>query len=308
MDIKQLTYFLAVARAETYSLAASKLSVSQPALSISIKNLEEELGVKLFYTFGRRQMLTDEGKRLRDGAQKLLDLYRETIEGVKSSDDTGAGTITIGIPPLVGTFYLSDLIVDFNNVYPNIKINLVEFGAHKLDEMLNNGEIDIACTLKTVRTAEFESIPFTKQNNVAVVNKDHRLADHSTITLAELKDDPFAIFNDSFILYHQIIAGCHKAGFFPKIALLTSQWDLMVEIAAHNRGIAILPGPIETKYPNPAVRYIPFVDDMQYWEVVLAWNKKRYLSRACRIFLRHMIQSRPEAQKTKLPDILLGDL
>jgi len=309
MDIKQLNYFLTVARAETYSLAASRLSVSQPALSISIKNLEEELGVKLFYTFGRRQMLTDEGKRLKEKAQKLLDMYQETLEDVKSADSKSSGTITVGIPPIVATIYLSELIVDFNKVYPNVKINLVEDGSQKLDEMLLNGEIDIACTLKTVRTVDFEYLPFTKRQNVAILNKNHRLADRKSITLAELREEPFAIFNDNFILHHQIIAGCHKAGFYPKIAILTSQWDFMVEIAAHNRGVAILPSPIMEKYPNPDVRCIPFVDDMKHWEIILAWNKKRYLSKACRLFLRHIINNRDETKDSvKLPEILQGDL
>ena len=68
MDIKQLTYFMAVAQAGSFSQAAEHLGISQPALSISVKNLEEELGVKLLYAFGRRQMLTDEGRRLLEGA------------------------------------------------------------------------------------------------------------------------------------------------------------------------------------------------------------------------------------------------
>lgn len=309
MDIRQLNYFLTVARAETYSLAASKLSVSQPALSISIKNLEEELGVKLFYTFGRKQMLTDEGKRLKEKAQVLLDLYQETVEDVKLTDSNSAGTITIGIPPIVGTIYLSELIIDFNTVYPNVKINIVEDGCQKLDAMLQNGEIDIECTLPTARTSEFDFLPFTKQNNVAIVNKDHRFATRKSITLAELRDEYFAIFNDNFILHQQIITGCHKAGFYPKIAILTSQWDFMVEMAAHNRAVAILPEPIMKKYPNPEVSYVPFADDMQYWEIILAWNKKRYLSKTCRMLLKHILNNRPDIKSTaKIPAILKEEI
>lgn len=83
MDIKQLTYFMAVAQEGSYSKAAEKLGISQPTLSIAVKKLEEELGLPLFYTFNRRQVLTDGGLRLMNGGRQLIDLYQKTVEDVK---------------------------------------------------------------------------------------------------------------------------------------------------------------------------------------------------------------------------------
>lgn len=86
MDIKQLTYFMAVAQEGSYSKAAEKLGISQPTLSIAVKKLEEELGLPLFYTFNRRQVLTDGGLRLMNGGRQLIDLYQKTVEDVKVTD------------------------------------------------------------------------------------------------------------------------------------------------------------------------------------------------------------------------------
>ena len=87
MEMRQLKYFMAVAKAESYSAAAAELDVAQPTLSIAVRNLEQELGVQLFYTFGRRQRLTDEGERLLEGAQRMMEEYRRTVEEVQNTGD-----------------------------------------------------------------------------------------------------------------------------------------------------------------------------------------------------------------------------
>lgn len=293
MDIKQLNYFISVVQEGSYSRAAEKLAVSQPTLSMSVKKLEEELGVKLFYSFDRRQMLTDEGLRLKEGAVKLLDIYRKTIEDVQITDENSAGSFALGLSPLFGACFFGDLIPSFAQAYPNIVISMIEDGANKIDEKIKNGEVDIAVTLNTERVATFESCHFTTQRNVAVVHKSHPFANAESITVSDLRNDSFAIFNQDFILNRQIMSACHAAGFRPKIALLSSQWDFMVEVVSRNRGISILPKPVLDKHPDPNVRCVPLVDSMKYWDIVLAWNKQKYMPNACRIFLEYVKQNLP---------------
>lgn len=117
MDIKQISYFMAVAQEGSFSRAAEKLEVSQPTLSMAVKKLEEELGAELFYSFNRRQNLTDEGLRLKEGAAKLLEVYQETIENVKLSDYVGSGAVTLGLSPLFGACFFGDLIPSFSAAY-----------------------------------------------------------------------------------------------------------------------------------------------------------------------------------------------
>lgn len=163
MDIKQLRYFLEIARTGGYSRAAEKLAVSQPALSVSIRKLEEELGVKLFYTFDRQQRLTDEGERLLAGARRLLDVYRETVESVAEAGRGAAGSFTLGLSPLFGSCFFGDLIPTFAREYPNIQIHMIEDGANRIDDGIAGGEVDLGVTLITDRTASFETCHFTTQ-------------------------------------------------------------------------------------------------------------------------------------------------
>ena len=92
MDIRQINYFVAVAQNGSFSKAAEMLSLSQPTLSLAVKKLEEELGVKLFYSFNKRQELTDEGAALLESSRHLLDAYQQTLEHVKSSRKSRAGS------------------------------------------------------------------------------------------------------------------------------------------------------------------------------------------------------------------------
>ena len=293
MDIKQISYFMAVAQEGSFSRAAEKLEVSQPTLSMAVKKLEEELGAELFYSFNRRQNLTDEGLRLKEGAAKLLEVYQETIENVKFSDYVGSGAVTLGLSPLFGACFFGDLIPSFSAAYPNIKINMIEDGANKIDELVEKGEVDLAVTLNTERTASFASCHFSTQRNVALLHKKHPLANAKSITVADLKEDSFAIFNQDFILNRQIMSACHAAGFRPKIALLSSQWDFMVELVSRNRAVSILPKPVLDKHPDLNVVCVPLMDSMKYWDIVLAWNKQKYMSKSCRLFLDYVKENLP---------------
>lgn len=293
MDIKQISYFMAVAQEGSFSRAAEKLEVSQPTLSMAVKKLEEELGAELFYSFNRRQNLTDEGLRLKEGAAKLLEVYQETIENVKLSDHVGSGVVTLGLSPLFGACFFGDLIPSFAAAYPDIKINMIEDGANKIDELVERGEVDLAVTLNTERTASFASCHFSTQRNVALLHKDHPLSNARSITVTDLKEDSFAIFNQDFILNRQIMSACHAAGFRPKIALLSSQWDFMVELVSRNRAVSILPKPVLDKHPDPNVVCVPLTDSMKYWDIVLAWNKQKYMSKSCRLFLEYIRKNLP---------------
>lgn len=293
MDIKQISYFMAVAQEGSFSRAAEKLNVSQPTLSIAVKKLEEELGAPLFYSFDRRQRLTDEGARLLEGARQLMDVYQKTVEDVKITNEHSSGSFTLGLSPLFGACFFGDLIPSFSAAYPNIKIHMIEDGAYKIDQRILDGSVDIAVTLNTEQLSAFGSCHFSTQRNVALLHRSHPLADAGSITVAQLRNEQFAIFNEDFILHRQILSACRAAGFRPRIALLSSQWDFMVELVSRNRAVSILPKPVLDKHPDPNVRCIPLTDSMQYWDIVLAWNRQKYMPRACRLFLDYIKNNLP---------------
>lgn len=113
------------------------------------------------------------------------------------------------------------------------------------------------------------------------------------LNVSQLRGDQFAIFNEDFILHRQILSACRAAGFRPKIALLSSQWDFMVELVSRNRAVSILPKPVMDKHPAPNIRCVTLTDSMQCWDIVLAWNRQKYMPRACRLFLDYIRHNLP---------------
>ena len=114
MELRVLRYFLTVVREENISRAAEILHITQPTLSWQLAQLEEELGVPLFYTFDRRQHPTDGGLRLLEGGCRLMDVYQQTLEEVKASTKQSAGSFTLGLSPLFGACFFGDLIPSFS--------------------------------------------------------------------------------------------------------------------------------------------------------------------------------------------------
>ena len=241
--------------------------------------------IQLFYAFNREQHLTDEGLRLWTKAKQILDLYQETLDDMKTTNKNSSGKFTLGLSPLFGACFFGDLIPNFSMEYPNIEIKMIEDGAYRIDQRIERGEVDIAVTLNSKRLSSFAYCHFSTQRNVALLHKSHPLAKEPSVTVSQLRDDSFAIFNQDFILHEQIVDACHAAGFRPKFALLSSQWDFMVELVSKNHAVSILPKPVLDKHPDPNVCCVPMSDSMKYWDIVLAWNKDKYMPKACALFL-----------------------
>lgn len=294
MELKQLNYFITVAEEGSFLRAAKRLNISQPALSIAIKNLEEEIGAPLFYSFGRKRELTDDGQNLLEDARELMQVYQRTLDNVKLGNQNMRGTIRLGLPPLFGACFFGNLIPTFMKRYPNIKIKIVEECAIRAEEMVQNDMLDIALTLRSERIHNFESCHFTTQRNLALLHKDHPLSSRETLTVSDLRDESFATFNESFILHQNLLTACRVAGFFPKFSLLTSQWDFMVEMVAQQQGVAFLPKPIYELSAKKSIVAIPLVDSLKYWDIMVIWNKNRYFSKPCSIFLEHIRDHLPE--------------
>ena len=126
MDIRQLHYFIQVADCGNYSKASQKLFISQPALSKTIKNMEEEMGFTFFYTHQRKQHLTDAGQAFYDKAVHILKEYEALMN--TEYEDTGvvSGHLTIGLSAAAGPALFAHVSPKFTSIYPLIDISLIE--------------------------------------------------------------------------------------------------------------------------------------------------------------------------------------
>ena len=143
MELRVLRYFLAVAREENITKAAALLHLTQPTLSRQLMQLEEELGVQLFYRSRYHIVLTDEGMLLRRRAQELVDLADKTVREFSSRETELMGEIAIGAGETRNMSFLSQAIVTFRERYPKVSFRIFSANADDVKERLDMGLLDM---------------------------------------------------------------------------------------------------------------------------------------------------------------------
>lgn len=287
MDIRHLEYFIEVAKHLNFTKAANALHISQPSLSKTIKNMEEELGVPLFYRAFRQLELTDAGKALLQNAKKVLLAYEQLTSELNDVMDLKKGEIRIGIPPIIGAAFCSNIISQYIDLYPLINVTLTEVGTKKIKDGIDDSSLDVGFVCNNPHYYKgVESIQILKDPLKLVAHKNHPLCEKKTISLAELEHESFIMYRQDFSLYDSIIERCQANGFFPNIVCESSQKDFIIEMVEAKLGIALLPSQICRKLENETIKAIPFENPEIFLELGMIWKKDKYLSFSVREFIK----------------------
>jgi DNA-binding transcriptional LysR family regulator len=187
MDTKQLAAFCAVVERKSFSQAAERLGVTQPAVSLQIRALEERLGQRLLDRSGRRVEPTEAGTRLYRNAQRMLQLEDALLEDVARADEGRlAGTLEIGASTGPGAHLVPLLLCEFQRAHPTLRVSLSISDTQAVIERVAAREIELGAVgaLRRNRSLEFE--PLARDEIVLAVPPDHPAAGR-TITLEELQ-------------------------------------------------------------------------------------------------------------------------
>lgn len=285
MDIRHLKYFIEVSRFSSFTRAADHLFVTQPTISKMIKNLEGELGVELFDRSRKQLVLTDAGRVILDQAQTIDKAFDNLQTELDDLLGLQKGHIRIGLPPIMDADHFIRILGDFHKIYPNITFQLLENGAKKIEEDINNDKLDVGITVLPTDEEEFHYFSFMKEELKVVVPPSHALATRKQIKLEELKDEQVILFNKDFALNDRITEACKEAGFIPKVVSESSQWDFIGKMIASELGISILPYSVSNLLKEE-VYAINVVKPMIEWDLAIIWKKNHYLSYATKEWLK----------------------
>lgn len=194
MNLNYLRVFFAVAKAQSFSKAAEELHVSQPTISVQVKNLETEFEIKLFEQIGKKIYLTDAGKTLYGYAKKVFYLIDEAEGAIREFKGLTKGRLVIGSSTTPGIYILPKILGMFKKTFPGIE-TIIEIGnAEEIEQKLISNVIELAMVSgHGFANPSLEVKPVTHDNLVIVVSEEHRLADRGIATLDE-------IINETFIL------------------------------------------------------------------------------------------------------------
>lgn len=282
METRHLKYFVEVAQHQSFTHAASALHIAQPALSIAIKKFEQQLGVTLFRRDERKVSLTHEGEVLLEHALRILRQLEDAQLAVDELKGLVKGEVRLGTPSMMGSYFFPEIIMAFKSYFPNLKMTMVEAGTQSIRKMLLNGELDIGVILNHDLPPDLEVDPLLSSQMVAVVGKEHELAEKKEIEFKEFFDHELVMFKPGYFHRDFIDNTCKEHKLSANISFETNLLPMILSIVKHEYAITAL---LELVTDHESeIRAIPFNPPV-YLDLALAWRKEGYLSNADRTFI-----------------------
>jgi LysR family transcriptional activator of glutamate synthase operon len=284
MELRQLTYFAAVARHRHFTRAAAELHVAQPALSQQIKRLEGELGVPLLDRTSRRVTLTEAGEMFLERTQRALaevDAAREELARLRGLEQ---GRVTMGAMQSLGPIDLAALIADFHARHPGVEVVLRESTTARMLRSVGADELDLAfVTLRGELDPRLAAEPVFREELVVIAAPSSSWARRRRVALAELAGEPFVFFAAGTGLRTAVEGAAAAAGISLHAAFETNELSRVRALAARGLGVSIVPS--STAFaPGPEVAILSLRPAL-IREVGLVWRRERRLAPAPAAFL-----------------------
>ncbi|SJZ40441.1 LysR family transcriptional regulator [Garciella nitratireducens] len=282
LTLKQLKYFQMVCELKSVTQAAERLYVSQPSITNAIKNLEEDLSITLFDRSKKKLILTPEGEIFLDRVNTILSLVDNTIAEMKDYKDLKRGVLTIGVPPMIGTFIFPRIFTIFKKNYPNIQLNIIENGSLAVKKMIETDELDMGLIIMDSINEHLSALPILNSELLVCLNKEHNLSNRCKLTFDDIKNEPLILLKEGFYIRREILKLFSKHNVQPNIILSSNQLQTIQSLIINDVGISFLMKEIVQK--NKSIIKIPFTNKVPI-NVHLVWKKDRYLSKISKTFI-----------------------
>jgi DNA-binding transcriptional LysR family regulator len=283
LDLRQLEYFVTTGRLENITRAAERLFVSQPNITMSIRKLEQELGVQLFERKQKHFSLTMEGKLYLERIEPALWMIRNATAEVKDNQQQNSGTIILGIPPMISSFIFAPILKHFRTLYPQRELTIIEEGSLGIRSRLMAGELDLGVVITNNASPSLETLPLVTCQHLLCLPSQHPLTQKETVDLEDLRYEPLILMKSDSYHRRFILQECEKHNFTPNIVLSSNQIQTNIDLVAKGVGLSFLLDAAVLNTPDVVTR--PMTEPLKV-NVGLAWRRDKYLSYASRALIK----------------------
>ena len=284
MEFKQLRAFAEVVRQGGFTQAAAVLHASQSAISKQVAQLEQRLGVRLLERSGPHLRLTDAGRVVQRRAEDFLRLRQELQRELDDLGQLARGELRLGLPMLGSDALFAGLFAEYRRRYPNIAVHLQEGGSKLVEQLVLSGELELGAGLQPDDSA-FDSQPFCNEPLDVLLPAAHPLSGANRVSLKELADTPFLLYQQSFTLNDRLLRACQEAGFTPIEGGRSGQADFLGALVAAGQGVVLLPRIVARELERPGVVRLALDEPDLRWDIAFIWRRGAYLSRAAQAWL-----------------------
>lgn len=241
MELDQLRYFVAVARAGTFTHAAEQEGVTQPSLSQQIRKLEDSLGMPLFERRGRSVRLTQAGERLLPQARNLLRQAADARQSLGELTNRVCGRLAVGAIPTVMPYWLAPKIANFRSRYVEVEVQLVENITARLVEGLQTGDLDVAVLSLPISFRDIICSELFREELLFVLPKDHPLAALPHIDPRRIAGEHLLVLREGHCFRKEALAVCRRGLREPGTVFESDQFSSVFALVAGGFGISVAP-------------------------------------------------------------------
>ena len=287
-SLRQLQYFVAVAEKGSVSGAAHTLSISQPAITEAIKDLEHDLGVTLFERHSRGLNTTYKGHQFLRHAKSILTSVSDARRTFSSEDDTAKGTLQLGVTSLVAGYVLSDILARYRRANPNVNVTAIEDNGEYLEHLLIGGELDVAVmvisNLRDRMALQAEILEVSPYRLWLPLG--HPLSAQQSISLSDVTSEPLIMLTVDEI-EEATVKLLGALGQKPQIAFRTRSVEAVRSLVATGAGVSLLPDLVYRPWSleGDRIEYRDVSGTLPVVQVGIVWRKGSNLSRAVRDFI-----------------------
>lgn len=275
IELRHFRYFLAVAEELHFKKAANKLYISQPGLSRQIKQMEESLGVQLFSRNNKKVSLTPAGHFLRKEIELVLKNIDDILLRTTFIHEGKAGVIKMGYVGSAMQSVIPELLIRFNETFPNIRFSLSELDNAKQIKALLTMDLDVGFVRLNEVPTDLNIQPIYKETFSIVLPEDHPMTSRKFRNLSQLQDESFIFFEKSYspVYYERMMSIFEDSGFSPKISHTTVHANTIYSLVENGFGISIIPTSLQIGYDRK-VKFIELKNISQRAVLSLVWNKQ----------------------------------
>lgn len=288
MDVKQLKYLDTLVRTRSYTKAAKELFISQPSLSIAIKNFETEVGFKLFERNIDGIVLTEQGEELHQKSKHLINGFAYVEEEIERIKHRGVENLKIG---LIESFrrYSPLLVQDFIKSNPKMNITLIERNSNGVLEELLDYNIHFGITTNEVAHENIECVKLMSRTLSIVYNQEHNFNNKKNVDIKNFEGETLIQSIRGSQLYGIVNREIAKNQINLGSTINVESLETALELVRHNIGVALLPTPYVRNLNDEQILYFE-LDDYEYFknDMNIIYHKNRYLPEAVLKYIREV--------------------
>jgi DNA-binding transcriptional LysR family regulator len=275
MELRQLRYFLTVAQELHFGNAARKMNISQPPLSMQIKQLEEELEMKLFNRTSRFVELTPQGEYLKREVEGILNKLDLSVKTAKKIAKGNLGILKVGFVAIVTQLGFPGIIRDYKKKFPGVSLELKDLSSSRQIRMLREHDLDIGFINSFAHDLkDLEKRQYAKGKFKIAIPSTHRLASRKKVSLGDFQGENIIMFKKDVqpVLFDSIIESFKKAGAEPFSIQEINQRITSLALVAAGMGICPVSPPVEQLRTGGDVLYKPVKDPFPEFELAAVWS------------------------------------